>query len=154
LKAARVRVIPPTLRPAPPTHPQPAFEASPLEKRASHRGPAPDRRPAGLQEDRKRLKEKLKSAFEAVQLAGGAGGGGRALLGARGGRPPAKPWLEYVFGICPPDQRIGKRGSRCAAEPARDWIITLDGVGTGQMARVKWSKWPFEEAEFAQAICG
>ena len=22
-------------------------------------------------------------------------------------------WLEYVFGICKPDQRIGKRGSRC-----------------------------------------
>jgi hypothetical protein len=22
-------------------------------------------------------------------------------------------WLDYVFGICKPDQRIGKRGSRC-----------------------------------------
>ena len=69
------------------------------------------------QEDRKRLKEKLKSAFEAVQLSGRAGGKGQdALRGRRGGRPPGTPWLEYVFGICPPDQRVGKRGSRCAAE--------------------------------------
>jgi hypothetical protein len=83
------------------------------------------------QEDRKRLKEKLKSAFEVVQQGGGAGGG-RAQGGAGGAQGGAggagglvvarrgrggEPWLEYLFGICPPDQRLGKRGSRYTAGP-------------------------------------
>jgi hypothetical protein len=52
-------------------------------------------------EDRKRLKEKLKQAIEADRRSRV-----RTIV-SRGER-----WLEYMFGICPPDQRIGKRGSR------------------------------------------
>ena len=55
-------------------------------------------------EDRKRLMEKLKSAFDNDR---------RSRLGATG--TERERWLEYVFGICKPDQRIGKRGSRCCA---------------------------------------
>ena len=52
-------------------------------------------------EDRRRLMEKLKTAFDNDRLKRfGKTGTGQ-------GR-----WLEYVFGICKPDQRIGKRGSR------------------------------------------
>ncbi len=50
--------------------------------------------------DRKRLKEKLKEALEAE------GNEGTARRDAK------EPWLEYIFGICKPDGRMGKRGSR------------------------------------------
>jgi hypothetical protein len=53
-------------------------------------------------EDRKRLMEKLKSAFD----------GDRRMRFGKAGTERER-WLEYVFGICKPDQRIGKRGSRC-----------------------------------------
>ncbi len=36
----------------------------------------------------------------------------RALL-YKSCAPALTRWLDYVFGICKPDQRIGKRGSRC-----------------------------------------
>jgi hypothetical protein len=52
-------------------------------------------------EDRKRLKERLKQALKKEQK--------KALR-----KPGAekKPWLEYIFGICKADGRIGKKGSR------------------------------------------
>ena len=52
-------------------------------------------------EDRKRLKEKLKQAIEADR---------RSRIRPIVSR--SEVWLEYIFGICQPDQRIGKRGSR------------------------------------------
>ena len=53
-------------------------------------------------EDRKRLMEKLKTAFDNDR---------QKRFGKTG--TERERWLEYVFGICKPDQRIGKRGSRC-----------------------------------------
>ena len=50
--------------------------------------------------DRKRLKEKLKEALEEEQK--------ERLLA----RKETEPWMEYIFGVCKPDGRIGKRGSR------------------------------------------
>ncbi len=50
--------------------------------------------------DRKRLKEKLKEALEEEQK--------ERLLA----RKEIEPWMEYIFGVCKPDGRIGKRGSR------------------------------------------
>ncbi len=52
-------------------------------------------------EDRRRLKEKLKLAIEADR---------RSRIRPIVSR--AEVWLEYIFGICQPDQRIGKRGSK------------------------------------------
>ena len=56
-------------------------------------------------EDLKRLKEKLKEALKNEKY------------------PPQnesekEPWLEYIFGICKADGRIGKKGSRCVSRPA------------------------------------
>jgi coenzyme F420-reducing hydrogenase alpha subunit len=53
------------------------------------------------EEDRKRLKEKLKEVLEIAQ---------RNRI--RNITSEKEKWLEYVFGICKPDGRIGKRGSR------------------------------------------
>ncbi len=53
------------------------------------------------EEDRKRLKEKLKDAIVKDR---------RSRF--RKVEPEHEVWLEYVFGICKPDQRAGKRGSR------------------------------------------
>ncbi len=52
-------------------------------------------------EDRKRLMEKLKSAFDNDRM-----------KRFREAGTEKEKWLEHVFGICKPDQRIGKRGSR------------------------------------------
>jgi hypothetical protein len=52
-------------------------------------------------EDRKRLMEKLKFAFESSRQ--------KKLSKLESDRDR---WLDYVFGICKPDQRIGQRGSR------------------------------------------
>jgi hypothetical protein len=51
--------------------------------------------------DRKRLKEKLKEALEEEQK--------ERLLKQNEG----ESWMEYIFGICKPDGRMGKTGSRC-----------------------------------------
>ena len=53
------------------------------------------------EEDRKRLKEKLKQVLEIAQ---------RNRIHEITSHK--EKWLEYVFGICRPDGRIGKRGSR------------------------------------------
>jgi hypothetical protein len=52
-------------------------------------------------EDRKRLKEKLKEALESDR---------RGRL--RRIQPETQQWVEYLFGICSPDRRNGKRGHR------------------------------------------
>ncbi len=52
-------------------------------------------------EDQKRLKEKLKVAIEVDRRTSV-----RAIV-SRG-----EVWMEYIFGICLPDQRMGRRGSR------------------------------------------
>ena len=52
-------------------------------------------------EDRKRLKEKLKEALESAQ---------RNRL--RQVESEQEVWMEYLFGVCRPDGRIGKMGSR------------------------------------------
>ena len=53
-------------------------------------------------EDRKRIKERLKEAVENDKRA-------RARVIKAVHR---ESWLEYVFGICEPDRRVGKQGSR------------------------------------------
>jgi hypothetical protein len=55
-------------------------------------------------EDRKRLKEKLKAAFDIDR---------RSNMRTHVVVSVKEKWLDYIFGICKPDQRIGKRGSRC-----------------------------------------
>jgi hypothetical protein len=52
-------------------------------------------------EDRRRLKEKLKAAIEIDR---------RSRIRTIVSR--SEVWMEYIFGICSPDQRMGKRGSR------------------------------------------
>jgi hypothetical protein len=54
------------------------------------------------EQDRKRLKEKLKAAIETDRRS-------KTHTVVSSG----DAWLEYLFGICKPDQRNGKRGSRC-----------------------------------------
>jgi hypothetical protein len=49
-------------------------------------------------EDRKRLKEKLKAALNSQQN--------------RHHETVKESWMEYIFGICKPDGRVGKKGSR------------------------------------------
>ncbi len=51
-------------------------------------------------EDRKRLKERLKEAQEEDQAK------------AQSKYTEKETWMEYIFGICKPDGRVGKRGSR------------------------------------------
>ncbi len=66
-------------------------------------------------EDRKRLMEKLKIAFDSDRR--------KKLIKKDSDR---EIWLEYVFGICKPDQRIGRRGSRysgCASLTCKPLII-------------------------------
>ena len=53
--------------------------------------------------DRKRLKERLKSAIDAEK---------RRNQGVVVGSKDGQAWLEYLFGICEPDRSIGKLGSR------------------------------------------
>jgi hypothetical protein len=52
-------------------------------------------------ENRRRLKEKLKEALDIAQKHR------HRLI-----ESPAEKWLEYIFGICKPDGRMGKSGSR------------------------------------------
>ncbi len=53
------------------------------------------------EEDRRRLKEKLKVAIDLDRRSRV-----HTIVSKR------EVWLEYIFGICSPDQRMGKRGSR------------------------------------------
>ncbi len=53
-------------------------------------------------EDRKRLKEKLKEALENDHR--------RRARVISMDKP--ETWLDYIFGICEPDKRIGKQGSK------------------------------------------
>jgi hypothetical protein len=53
-------------------------------------------------QDRKRLKEKLKEAMRADHT--------KSVVVCE-----REAWMEYLFGICKPDGRIGKPGSRQAA---------------------------------------
>ena len=59
------------------------------------------------EEDRKRLKEKLKVAIELDRRTRV-----HTIVSSR------EVWLEYIFGICSPDKRVGKRGSRFLAPSA------------------------------------
>ena len=52
-------------------------------------------------DDRRRLKEKLKEAMESGQR-----------LSVRQIDSEREMWAEYIFGICKPDGRVGKVGSR------------------------------------------
>jgi hypothetical protein len=65
-------------------------------------------------EDRKRLMEKLKFAFESDRQKK------LSKLESDG-----EKWLDHVFGICKPDQRIGKRGSRYTISVASNSPIVL-----------------------------
>ncbi len=58
------------------------------------------------EEDRRRLKEKLKEALESATR--------NRLHEIESER---EMWLEYCFGICKPDGRIGKSGSKYVAPP-------------------------------------
>ena len=55
----------------------------------------------GSGDDRRRLKEKLKAAMESGQR-----------LSVRHIDSEREMWVEYVFGICKPDGRVGKGGSK------------------------------------------
>ena len=66
------------------------------------------------EEDRRRLKEKLKVAIEVDR---------RSRVHTIVSQ--SEMWLEFIFGICSPDQRIGKRGSRCWMPPARLRLLQL-----------------------------
>ena len=72
-------------------------------------------------EDRKRLKEKLKEALESDRR-----GRLRQIMSER------QRWAEYVFGICSPDRRNGKRGNRYKAGfidmNAIDFLNLLSGL--------------------------
>ena len=63
-------------------------------------------------EDRKRLMDKLKTAFDHDRQ--------RRLCDAGTG---TERFLEHVFGICKADQRIGKRGSRCCS-----FVVLANGI--------------------------
>jgi hypothetical protein len=63
----------------------------------------------GWQEDRKRLKEKLKVALESESQGGLQGLQRFAFADPDRAK---EEWLEYFFGICKPDRRNGKQGSR------------------------------------------
>jgi hypothetical protein len=52
-------------------------------------------------EDRKRLKERLKEALEKSTSSREKNSDGEK-----------ENWMEYIFGICNPDGRVGKEGSR------------------------------------------
>ena len=52
-------------------------------------------------EDRKRLKERLKEAIEKDKASQ-----------TREIHNYKEAWLEYLFGICQPDKRVGKHGSK------------------------------------------
>ena len=56
---------------------------------------------AGDRDDRRRLKEKLKVAMETGQR-----------LTVRQIDSEREMWMEYFFGICKPDGRVGKAGSK------------------------------------------
>ena len=53
------------------------------------------------EEDRRRLKEKLKSALDKDRQSR-----------TQNNLSDQEKWLEFIFGICEPDVRFGKRGSR------------------------------------------
>lgn len=57
-------------------------------------------------EDRKRLKERLSEALEIRK---------RGLLVRE---IETEDWLEYFLGICKPNGRLGKQGSRCCPDDA------------------------------------
>ncbi len=61
-------------------------------------------------EDRKRLKERLKEALALEKM--------DRVNGKHEGE--GEDWLEFIFGICRPNGRVGKMGSRSAAPP-RAW---------------------------------
>ena len=69
------------------------------------------------EEDRRRIKERFKDALEKDQ--------NRRI---REEETTKEKWLEYVFGICKPDGRIGKAGSRCAARPCSKVLDAMRNV--------------------------
>jgi hypothetical protein len=72
-----------------------------LDAIAATVGAAPAVKSGDNDDDRKRLKERLKEALNMEQ---------RKALNRPGAEK--KPWLEYIFGIRKADGRIGKDGSR------------------------------------------
>jgi hypothetical protein len=62
------------------------------------------------EEDRRRLKEKLKEALETAQ---------RNQM--QHVESEKEMWIEYIFGICKPDGRIGKMGSRRVSRLMSVW---------------------------------
>ncbi len=64
-------------------------------------------------EDRKRLKERLNEALKANK---------KVSLGEI---QAADSWLEYIFGICKPNGRIGKHGSRLSK---LFYFVDMNGV--------------------------
>ena len=60
-------------------------------------------------EDRKRIKERLKS------------GCGDIFDAQDDSYDLSTSWLEYLFGICPPDHRSGKEGSRSQPQPTASY---------------------------------
>ena len=71
------------------------------------------------QEDRKRLKERLNEALNTHKS--------KVLKS----EIQADGWAEYIFGICKPNGRVGKHGSRCIHP-----VLRLDRIPF--CARMRW----------------
>ncbi len=69
-------------------------------------------------EDSKRLKERLKEALDENK---------RAKLFSQSEK---KGWLEYFFGICQPDGRVGKEGSRSRSKLQLSFILKTSLLST------------------------
>lgn len=66
------------------------------------------------EESRRRLKEKLKEAIDSEE---------RSRLQLV--ETEQERWMEYIFGICMPNGRIGKCGSRCADSDGAEALLVL-----------------------------
>ncbi len=62
-------------------------------------------------EDRKRLKERLKEALEQSTQSR-----------EKSLEADKEDWMEYIFGICKPDGRVGKEGSRSTRSSCRPFV--------------------------------
>jgi hypothetical protein len=66
-------------------------------------------------------------------------------------------WLEYVFGICPADRRLGKDGSRCCAcavalSPSTPKVMGWTAISLLSPSSAKLVEWIFERSTRGEGI--
>jgi hypothetical protein len=83
-------------------------------------------------EDRKRLKEKLKEALELKQKE-------HSLQNKE-----KEPWMEYVFGICKADGRVGNGGSR--------YVILASTLQADRTSYVMYVRLIHPQSRFMQGV--